>query len=161
MTSARKTILNLFFLLGIGISILDMLSKREDFPFAPYSMYSGIYRSEANGKPAYETLVIVFVTPEGGELESQNRFIYPFDNLRLMLSLEKATNDPALLRSRLIGALHINQRISARNSSVPRSIGIRLYRQKATSERKVPQQTGKLADAMLIAEYLPAKEAAK
>jgi hypothetical protein len=83
-----------------GVSILDMLLKREDFPFAAYTMYSWIHRGmdratglSAPGAPSerrYGSIAIRLVTSKQVELKIDPSWIAPLDLARLHYGFNEA-----------------------------------------------------------------------
>ena len=150
----RRGIANLVIINMLFFSFLDLATNREDFPFAPFNMYSKVYRGGENGKPKYETLTVAFVSAENVEFESKDEYLYPFDRIRFTKGLSKVIYHADQLKSRLKEALRINQLLSKENSSLPKFTGIRLYYQKNASNLYSPLSTGSLTQVILVAQYV-------
>lgn len=143
----RRTFISLFILFIFCLSTYDMLTYKELFPLAPYTMYSSMYNSLQQERPAYETLVFVFIDRNGQETPIRKKSIQPYDSLRLAQSFQKSIERNEDISLRLKELYKFIK--SKRNHNY--LAGIRLYQQ--TDNSKV----GVLNKGALVGEYLAHK----
>jgi hypothetical protein len=85
MNSTRRTIVNVALLALIAGSVYDVAMDQEHWPFSPYPMFSGVWRSST-----FTWLRLFGVTADGREFPlDRNGFIAPFDQSRLPKALKR------------------------------------------------------------------------
>ncbi len=104
-----------------SVSILDLWTLREDFPFAPYSMYSYPSRPGQARQNRYGGLWLTWVTGGGAELEVEPWHISPLDPARALIGMTDLKQVEPKLKSLLD--------LAAKNSKgrIPQLVAARLY----------------------------------
>ena len=128
--TSKKVFVTLVFIVMASISILDMITMREDFPFAPYTMYSGIYKDkdDPNPAPPCETLKLIFINSKGEELPEEGRFVYPLSILTLKHGLQNTLDSQDATRIKLKYVLDQLEKRATNDSSLPRPKRLKLMR---------------------------------
>ena len=114
----------------LGGSLFDVITRREDWPFSPYDLYSGVVRDPSL------TLLRLYGLPAGRPANEfpliKIQYIQPFDNARLRFALRQLDRDKnrdPLLAEALRDCLRRYAALgAAARHSGPRLGGIRLYR---------------------------------
>lgn len=90
VTRRRRSFLNLVFAGLLVGSAYDVVTGTEHWPFSPYPMFAGTWRS-----PTFSWLRLFGVTADGAELALEsNDYIQPFDQSRLAKALRQLMDEP-------------------------------------------------------------------
>jgi hypothetical protein len=127
VTRARRLLINFVLAVLIAGSVYDIAADDEHWPFSPYPMFSGVWRS-----PTFTWLRLIGVTSDGREFVlDTNDYIEPFDQSRLAKGLKRMLEgdaNPARIQMALGDCLkrYEDLRRAARHSGPP-LIAMRLY----------------------------------